>query len=214
MEAKEIVRRAVDVIFITVGVFAFFSIFDRNMLLAFVRAVDFVLHPLLALPILYGIFILAAFTAIYTTAIQRAMIDIVEMKRIQKEVMKFQKEYMEAMKSDNKYKLKKLEERRKEIQEMQAKLMGPQFKAMIYSMAVTLPIFYWLLYVIYGSGITYGLRAAYSSVSKYVVNAPFFGHIHVSHPIVSVPFPIPWWILWYFICSMSLSMLVRKAMHM
>ena len=142
------------------------------------------------------------------------MVDVEEMKRIQKEVMQFQKEYMEAMKSDNKYKLKKLEERQAEIREMQAKLMGPQLKVMPYSLAVTMPIFYWLLYVIYGNSLAHGLRAAYSSVSGYVVNAPFFGHIHVSHPIITLIFPIPWWLFWYFICSMPLSLVIRKALHM
>ncbi len=211
---KDKVKRVIDVFFITLGIFAFFGVFDRSILFGLAKAVDLVLHPLLSLPILVVIFILSVFTAIYTTGIQWLLIDIEEMKRIQKEVMQFQKEYMEAMKSDNKYKLKKLEERQKEIQEMQAKLMGPQFKVMFYSMAVTMPIFYWLLYVIYGNSLSLGLRAAYSSVSSYVVNAPFFGHIHISHPIVTIPFPIPWWILWYFICSMPLTILVRKTLHM
>ncbi len=210
---KDIVKRAVDVFFITIAIFAFFGIFDRSILFEIAKSVDLILHPLLSLPILIVIFILSIFTAIYTTGIQWLLIDVEEMKKIQKEVMQFQKEYMEAMKSDNKYKLKKLEERQKEIQEMQAKLMGPQFKVMFYSMAVTMPIFYWLLYVIYGKSLSMGLRAAYSSVSSYIVNAPFFGHIHISQPIITIPFPIPWWILWYFICSMPLTILIRKTLH-
>ena len=211
---KETVKRLVDAFFITVGIFTFFGVFDKTILFGIAKAVDVVLHPLLALPLIWVIFILAVITGIYTTLIQWAMVDVEEMKRIQKEVMQFQKEYMEAMKSDNKYKLKKLEERQAEIREMQAKLMGPQLKVMPYSVAITMPIFYWLLYVIYGSNLAHGLRAAYSSVSGYVVNAPFFGLIHVSYPVITVIFPIPWWFLWYFICSMPLSLLIRKALHM
>ncbi len=211
---KETVKKIVDIFFITFGIFAFFGIFDPKILFGLAKAVDFVLHPLLSLPIILVIFVLALFTGLYSTAIQWAFVDIEEMKRIQKEVMQFQKEYMEAMKSDNKYKLKKLEEKQKEIQQMQSQLMAPQFKVMFYSMAVTMPIFYWLLYVIYGENLSHGLRAAYSSASKYMVYAPFFGHIHVSHPIIGFPFPIPWWIFWYFMCSMPLTILIRKALHM
>ena len=211
---KDTIKRFVDAFFITLGIFVFFAIFDNKILIGIAKAVDVVLHPLLVLPLIWVIFILAVVTAVYTTLIQWLLVDVEEMKRIQKEVMQFQKEYMEAMKSDNKYKLKKLEERKKEIQELQAKMMGPQLKAMPYSMSITMPIFYWLLYVIYRSGLSHGLRAAYTSVSNYMVNAPFFGHIHVSHPIVTIVFPIPWWIFWYFICSMPLSMLVRKVLNM
>jgi uncharacterized membrane protein (DUF106 family) len=148
-----------------------------------------------SMPIYVVIIILAAITGVYTTLIQKLTVDTKRLKAIQKRVMKFQKEYMEATKQDNKYKLKQMEEERKEIQQLQSEMMSMQFKPMFYTMVVTLPIFMWLLT---------------KTKENASVIVPFSGAIHIADPVLIVP----WWLFWYFLCSIAINQVIRKALKM
>ena len=144
------------------------------------------------LPIYVVIIVLAAITGIYTSLIQKFTVDTRRLKAIQKRVTSFQKEFMEATRQDNKYKLKQMEAEKAEIQQLQSEMMSMQFKPMFYSMVVTLPIFMWLL------------AKTKENVSVIV---PFSGVIHIADPVLVVP----WWLFWYFLCSIAINQVIKKA---
>ncbi len=190
---KEFIKRffmSLGIVF-TLGVMISKDFRDQLALLA-----SPILDPLYqAMPIHLVIFILAAFTGLYSSLIQKYTIDYARLKEIQKKVMEFQKEYMDAMKKDNKFKLKQLEKEQPEIQKMQSEMMSMQFTPMFYTVVVTIPVFMWLY--------------TKTSLNPEVV-VPFQGLIHIGQPVLI----LPWWIFWYLLCSIAWGQVIRKALKM
>ncbi len=152
------------------------------------------LDPLLnVLPFHIVVMILAFFTGLYSTIIQKFTIDYERLKEIQQRVMSFQKEYMEAMKKNLKQKLKKLEEEQMEIQRLQGEMFSMQMTSMLFVIVVTLPIFMWMYH---------------AASNDYTIVAPFAGKIHISQYYLI----FPWWIWWYMFNSIIFGQVIRKAL--
>jgi len=191
------------------GAMFFVGIFFPSFRIAMAKAVSPILDPLLVLPIHIVILILAILTAIYSTLIQKYTVDYERMKEIQKKVMEYQKKYMKAMKENNQFVLKQLEQQKNEISSLQAELMSMNFRSMFYTVVVTIPIWIWLWYVIYNVSQT-GYHGFYSGVSKFMVTVPFQGRIHVSDRVLF----LPWWLFWYFLCSILASFVLRRVLRL
>jgi len=195
--AKDFIQR----FFLSLGiVFLFGIIISEDFRNGLAEAVSPVLDPVYeALPIHAVIFILAIITATYTTVIQRYSIDFPKFKEIQKKVMEFNKEYMDAVKKNNQYKIKQLEPKKAEMQKLQGEMMGMQFKPMFYSGIVTIPIFMWLWI---------------KTQNNASILVPFHKTaIHISDPFI--PFlPFPWWIFWYLLCSIAISQVIKKVFRL
>ncbi len=152
------------------------------------------LDPLLnVLPFHVVVMILAFFTGLYSTLIQKYTIDYKRLKEIQQRVMNFQKEYMDAVKKNLKPKLKKLEEEQMEIQKLQGEMFSMQMTSMLFVIVVTLPIFMWMYH---------------AASLDFEVVAPFAGKIHISQYYLI----FPWWIWWYMFNSVIFGQIVRKAL--
>jgi len=161
---------------------------------------DCIFGPLTVFPVYIVISILAVLTGLYTSLIQKYTIDWEKTRRATERMKQFQKEFKEAQLSENKHKLKKLEEQRGEIMEMQAEMSKQQLRPMAYIMLVTLPIFGWLYYLVF----------TLDPTAKIVL--PFYGlKILATDRVLKF---IPVWIFWYALCSMSVSQIIRKALNM
>jgi uncharacterized membrane protein (DUF106 family) len=68
---------------------------------------------------------------------------------------------------------------------------------MAYIMIVSVPIFFWLLY-----------RLS-NFPDNIAITMPFFGLHTLTDMILG---PVPAWIFWYMICSLTISQVVRKAL--
>ena len=79
-----------------------------------------------------------------TTAIRHFLVDWVGMARIQEAMRAFQKEFSQARKDNNTYKLKKLTEAQPEVMALQADMSTEQMKPMAFTMILVVPIFAWL----------------------------------------------------------------------
>jgi uncharacterized membrane protein (DUF106 family) len=141
--------------------------------------------------------IMASITAIYASLIQKYTIDWDLMRNTQERMKSFQKEFREAQLSQNTYMLKKLEDQRKEMMEDQMKMSKQQFKPMAYISIISLPLFMWAYYYISGH------EAA-------TMVFPFWGEQLLTTPAFG---PIQHWIYWYFIASLGVSQLIRKALN-
>ena len=121
------------------------------------------------------------------------------MQAVQKKMKEFQKEFREAQLSGDEKKLKKMEGKREKMMQDQMEMSQEQFKPMGYILIITVPIFLWLLYVMDPQfGYTMG-----------AVTFPFWGAINFADP---TPLLLPAWIVWYMICSLALSQVIRKAL--
>ena len=163
------------------------------------QGIDSLFNPLVTtfnIPFYILIVILSAFTGLYSSIIQKYTIDYSKMTESQERMKEFQAEYREATLSQDEKKIKKLEAKRDRVMKEQMELSQQQFKPMAYILVLTVPIFFWLLYRL--------------SQTTSTITLPYYGVHGLNDAIIWV---IPAWILWYMICSITLSQVIRKALN-
>ena len=143
------------------------------------------------------LFIMAAITALYASLIQKYTIDWDLMRNTQERMKSFQKEFREAQLSQNTYMVKKLEEQRADMMGDQLEMSKQQFKPMAYISIISLPLFMWAYHYISGHP---GASLVF----------PFWGTQVLVETVIG---PIQYWIFWYFITSLAISQVVRKALN-
>ena len=182
-----------------VGLFAGYSISSvRN---AIGSTIDIVLGPVnSALPFYGVILVLAVFTGLYTSLLQANLMDTDKMAAYQ-ERMKDMKERREQAKEQGD------DEALEEIQQEQMEAMGDnlgmfkeQFRPMVWIMLLTIPVFLWMYWMILTQ-----------DVGSLEVTMPLVGEVSWRQGVVG---PLQAWILWYFVCSMGFSQLIRKSLNL
>jgi len=148
------------------------------------------------IPFYILIVILSAFTGLYSSIIQKYTIDYEKMTDAQERMKEFQTEYREAQLSQDEKRIKKLDAKKDRVMREQLELSQQQFKPMAYILILTVPIFFWLLF---------RLAQVHSTITF-----PYYGTLNLHDPAVWI---IPAWILWYMICSITLSQVIRKALN-
>jgi uncharacterized membrane protein (DUF106 family) len=160
-------------------------------------AIDVIFGPLVGeVPFFILIVILSTITALYSSIIQKYTINYEKMQEVQARMKVFQKEFREAQLSQDEKKIKKLDARKDKMMKEQLEMSQNQFKPMAYILVLSVPIFFWLLF---------RLNTVEASI-----NMPFFGTHLLSDMVLG---PVPAWILWYMICSLTLSQVVRKSLN-
>jgi len=140
------------------------------------------------------ILVLSAITGCYSSLLQKYTIDYDKMQAVQEKMKEFQKIYREAQLAGDEKKLKKLNDKRDKMMQDQLAMSQEQFKPMVWIMIITVPIFLWLLY---------------KKAEMGVVTFPYLGTVNLIDPA----FFLPGWILWYMICSLTLSQVIRKTLN-
>jgi uncharacterized membrane protein (DUF106 family) len=102
----------------------------------------------------------------------------------------------EAQLSGDQARIQSLQSEQMKMVSEQGKMMQMQFKPMLYIGIISIPLFMWAyLYIGEHSSLT--------------MTFPFWG----THPInTTVMGPILYWFYWYFICSLPVSQIIRKAL--
>ncbi|WAI01872.1 DUF106 domain-containing protein [Methanogenium organophilum] len=152
------------------------------------------------------ILILASITGCYSSLLQKYTIDYEKMQAVQAKMKEFQKIYREAQLAGDEKKLKKLNDKRARMMEEQMQMSQEQFKPMGWILIVTVPIFIWLLWSMSD------LQAAFDAgtiAALPTITFPYIGEVAIN----AVAFFLPSWILWYMICSICLSQVIRKALN-
>ncbi len=163
------------------------------------QAIDAAFSPLVDgfnIPFYVLIIILSALTGLYTSIIQKYTIDYERMTDVQERMKEFQTEYREAQLSQDEKKIKKLETKKDRVMKEQLEMSQQQFKPMAYILVVSVPMFFWLLFRLGRINTT--------------ITFPYVGTIGLQDAAVWI---IPAWILWYMICSISLSQVIRKSLN-
>jgi uncharacterized membrane protein (DUF106 family) len=141
--------------------------------------------------------VMAIITAAYASLIQKYTMDWELMRRTQERMKSFQAEFREAQLSQNTYMLKKLEEQRKDMMEDQMKMSKQQFKPMAYISIISVPLIMWIYYYVSGHG---AATMVFPFWGKQLLTSQAFG-------------PFQHWLYWYFISSLGVSQLIRKALN-
>jgi len=161
--------------------------------------IDAIFGPLvdvLGIPFYVLIIILATLTALYSSLIQKYTIDYEHMQEVQARMKDFQKEYREAQLSQDEKRIKKLDAKKDKMMKEQLEMSQQQFKPMAYILVITVPIFFWLLFRLNGVNST--------------ITMPFIGEKLLTEAAFWI---VPAWILWYMLCSLTISQVIRKSLN-
>ncbi|KUK70016.1 MAG: hypothetical protein XD88_0924, partial [Methanocalculus sp. 52_23] len=143
-------------------------------------------------------------TGLYSSLIQKYTINYEKMQEVQAKMKEFQTKFREAQLAGDEKAIKKLEAKRDAMMKDQLEMSQQQFKPMAYIILITVPIFFWLLYRLHGMD----LSATLSMDTAIVF--PFIGITSLNEMAVWI---LPAWILWYMICSLTVSQVIRKALN-
>jgi uncharacterized membrane protein (DUF106 family) len=163
------------------------------------QGIDSAFSPLIdtfKIPFYILILILSAFTGLYSSIIQKYTIDYEKMTETQERMKEFQTEYREAQLSQDEKKIKKMDAKKDRVMKEQLEMSQNQFKPMAYILVVSVPIFFWLLF---------RLKEVPSTITL-----PYSGLQSLLAPVFWV---IPAWMIWYMICSITLSQVIRKSLN-
>jgi uncharacterized membrane protein (DUF106 family) len=162
-------------------------------------AIDSIFGPLLTqygVPFFMLIVVLSTLTGLYSSLIQKYTIDYEKMQRNQAQMKEFQREFREAQLSGDEKRVKKMQARQSAMMAEQLEMSQAQFKPMAYILLVSVPIFFWLLYRL-------------PLTTEHLV-FPFIGTTALTAAAFG---PFPAWILWYMMCSLTISQVIRKSMN-
>ena len=173
--------------------------------------VDIVIGPFVAmgLPFFALLLILATITGFYSSLIQKYTIDYEKMSEVQEKLKDFNVKFREAQMSGDERLIKKMQARQQAILNEQMQMTQQQFKPMIYIMIVTIPIFFWIYEKIRYMPMPGEVTAAIADLSNSIV-IPFAG-LSSYFDIYLWIFPL--WILWYMLCSLCMTQIIRKALN-
>ncbi|MDV0445480.1 hypothetical protein MmiAt1_10600 [Methanimicrococcus sp. At1] len=140
---------------------------------------------------------MAIITAIYSSLIQKYVVDQSKMMEFQERMKIFQKEMKEAQETQNTYMLKRLEEQQAEIMQEQMSMMKDQFKPMLYIVLVSIPFLMWAYYYI----------GSHEAATMFF---PFWGEQMLSGRVFYL---FTYWLFWYFLSSLAFSQVLRKFLN-
>ncbi|KDE54983.1 DUF106 domain-containing protein [Methanoculleus sp. MH98A] len=168
-------------------------------------AMDVVLGPFidtLGVPFFVMILILSSITGLYSSLVQKYTIDYEKMQETQAKMKVFQKEFREAQLSGDEKRIKKLQGKQERMMQDQLDISRQQFTPMAIILVLSVPIFFWLLLRLPEIGASPAIETG--------IVLPFLGAVSLSGFAFWI---VPAWILWYMICSLTISQVIRKALN-
>ena len=165
---------------------------------------DIALGPLAAtLPFYLMILVLAIFTSINSAILQGKLMDMDKMGEYQARMQEIQERRKDAKERGDDEALDEIQEEQMEAMGDQLGMFKEQFRPMVWIMLVNIPVFLWIYYMVQTNAMTV------PGGVDYVMILPIFGELSSWDYRIG---PMWAWIIWYFVCSMSFSQIVRKAL--
>ena len=163
--------------------------------------INLVLGPLNAtLPFHVIVLILALATGLWTAVLQDNMMDTSIMSDYQETQKNFKEKIEEAKERDDDERVKEL--RQEQMEEMDLGVFKAQFRPMVWIMLLTIPVFLWIYWMVLDGHVVETGTA---------MVLPLVGEVSTWQ--TAVVGPIQLWLVWYFVCSLSFSQLMRKALN-
>jgi uncharacterized membrane protein (DUF106 family) len=156
----------------------------------------------LRVPFFVMIMILSSITGLYSSLVQKYTIDYEKMQETQAKMREFQKEFREAQLSGDEKRIKKLQGKQERMMQDQLDISRQQFTPMAIILILSVPIFFWLLLRLPPVGTEIALSSG--------IVLPFIGVIGLSDFAFWI---VPAWILWYMLCSLTISQVIRKSLN-
>jgi uncharacterized membrane protein (DUF106 family) len=161
------------------------------------------LVTVLHVPLFITVLLLSVITGAYSSLLLNRFVDQDQVKQSQTKMREFQKVYREAQLAGDKGKLKKLEKERAEVMELSMEVQAQTMRPMPYILIISLPLFGWLSFIMY----KFPLQDYVSTT----INLPYFGVLPYTHGVI-LGFPV--WLVWYLVCSLVFTQVIRKTLGM
>jgi uncharacterized membrane protein (DUF106 family) len=180
------------------GLFAGYSIGQvRN---AIGQTLDVFLGPIeAALPFYAVILVLALFTGLYSTLLQDNLMNTEKMGEYQERLQEIQEREKKAKERDDEEALDRIQEEKMEAMGDNLGMFKEQFRPMVWIMLLTIPVFLWMYWMILENP---------SELGRMVI--PLVGERAWTQSVLG---PIQAWIVWYFLCSMGFTQVIRKSLN-
>jgi uncharacterized membrane protein (DUF106 family) len=173
------------------------------------ETIDVLLGPLdQALPFYLVILTLAVLTGLYSTLLQANLMDMEKMGQYQDQMQEIQDRRKAAKERGDDEALEQIQEEQMEAMGDQLGMFKLQFRPMVWIMLLTVPAFLWMYWKILSGGGTI--------VGDVQVVMPFIGELGAENAdgwTTGVVGPMQAWIVWYFLCSMAFTQVIRKALN-
>lgn len=167
------------------------------------ETIDLLLGPLdQALPFYLVILTLAVLTGLYSTLLQANLMDMDKMSEYQEQMQEIQDRRKAAKERGDDEALEEIKEEQMEAMGDQLGMFKLQFRPMVWIMLLTIPAFLWMYWMI---------RDGHLDATAPVMVLPLVGE--VDHWQQGILGPLQAWILWYFLCSMGFTQVMRKALN-
>ncbi|WP_416840743.1 DUF106 domain-containing protein [Haloferax sp. DFSO52] len=189
---------------ITVGLFLGYSVAEVRNVIGGVM--DVALGPLAELLPFYAVvMVLALATGLYSTLLQANLMDMEKMSVYQERMKDIQKRQKEARANDDDAELEKIQEEQMEAMGDQMGMFKEQFRPMVWIMFLTIPVFLWMYWAIGVGGAN-----AQPHVTLEPLVLPMIGEVAWKDGVIG---PMQAWIVWYFLCSMGFTQIIRKGLN-
>ncbi len=165
------------------------------------ETMDLVFGPLAEfLPFYAVVLVMAVLTGFNSTVFQSNMMDMEKMSYYQEKMQEMQERQEAARERDDDEELERLREEQMENMGENLGMFKEQFRPMGWIMLLTVPIFLWMYWAM-GQGL---------GTESFVL--PMVGETQFNQGGTG-PIPFPSWIVWYFLASMSITQVIRKALN-
>ena len=167
--------------------------------------VDIALGPLAgALPFYAVVMVLAMGTGLYSTLLQAILMDTGGMSEYQAKMNEIQEREQAARERDDQEALEEIRAEQREMLGDQLGMFTEQIRPMVWIMFLTIPVFLWMYWAV-------GIGAnASAHVDLQPLVLPLRGTVQWTEGVLG---PLQAWILWYFLCSMGFSQIIRKGLN-
>ena len=165
--------------------------------------IDLFLGPVTAPLPFYGVVLTAAIlTGVASVLVQGQMMDYSGMDGQQEKMEELKERRKRAKEKGDEEALDRINQEQQELVMEQFGNFASNFRPMVWTMAVSIPVFLWM----------YWQLGTDPTVTSQTMVMPMLGEVGWRESVLAVV-PFPAWIVWYFLCSMSLSQLLRKALN-
>ena len=166
---------------------------------------DIALGPLAdMLPFYAVVMVLALVTGLYSTLLQANLMDMDKMSVYQERMQDLQERRKEAKEAGNDEALDQIQEEQMEAMGDQMGMFKEQFRPMVWIMFITIPVFLWMYWAV-GIG---GNASPHIDLQQVVL--PLLGPKGWRDSAIG---PMQVWIVWYFLCSMAFTQIIRKGLN-
>ncbi|WP_248895492.1 DUF106 domain-containing protein [Haloplanus halobius] len=164
---------------------------------------DVFLGPLnAALPFYAVVMVLAVVTGLYSTILQANLMDTEMMGEYQEKMQEIQEKRKKAKEEGDDEALDRIQDEQMEAMGDQMGMFKEQFRPMVWIMFLTIPVFLWMYWKV-------GIGDPSSGEFGRMV-LPFRGSVAWKDPVLG---PVQVWIVWYFLCSMGFTQIIRKGLN-